>query len=79
MLRCVRVTIVAMENQKLLHILCVCSLSYPACKAHAPYYISSVACLAVPYFSTFSHKRHDFRKNVIEYEMCVLIFSTTFV
>jgi len=30
------------------------------------------------YFSTLSHKRHDFRgKNVTEHEMCVLIFTTT--
>jgi hypothetical protein len=27
-------------------------------------------------FSTLSHKRHDFLKNVTEYKMCVLIFST---
>ena len=33
--------------------------------------------LTPPYFSTLSHKRHDFRKYVTEHKMCVLIFSTT--
>ena len=33
--------------------------------------------LAAPYFSTLSHKRNDFRKNVTEHKICVLIFSTT--
>ena len=38
---------------------------------------SSRACQTVPYFSTLSHKRQDFRENVTEHKMCVLIFSTT--
>ena len=41
--------------------------------------LSSMACLAVPYFSTLSHKWYYISENVIERKMCVLIFSTTFV
>ena len=41
--------------------------------------LSSVASLALSYFYTLSHRWHDFRENVIEREMCVLIFSTNFV
>ena len=32
-----------------------------------------------PHFSTLSPKRCDFRKNVIQYKICVLIFSIAFV
>ena len=33
---------------------------------------------SIIFFATLSHKRHDFRKNVTEHKMCVLIFSTNF-
>jgi hypothetical protein len=33
--------------------------------------------ISLPNFFTLPHKRHDFLKNIIEYKMCVLIFSTT--
>ena len=38
-----------------------------------------MACPAVQYFSTLTHKWHDFRGKVTGYKMCVLIFCTTFV
>jgi hypothetical protein len=38
--------------------------------------LSYVVCLALPYFSTLSHKRKDFRKKFTENKMRVLIFST---
>jgi hypothetical protein len=63
--RRVSVTIVPVEKQWLLWIGSVCSLSYPVCKAHAPYYIVIL----------LSHKRHDFRKKVIESKICVFWFS----
>ena len=40
--------------------------------------LSFVAGLAVR-LSTLSHKRHDFKKEVIEHKMCISVFSTTFV
>jgi hypothetical protein len=36
-----------------------------------------LACPALPFFSAFYHKRHDFREKYIEPTMCVLVFSTT--
>jgi hypothetical protein len=56
-----------------------CSLNYPACNAHEPYcYICPARLWLYNIFSTLSHKRHDFLKNIISYKTCVLIFSTIF-
>ena len=53
--------------------MCVCSLSQPACNAHALYsYLR--ACTAVQYFSTLSHK---FSGEGLLNTKCVLIFSKT--
>ena len=38
--------------------------------------LSSVACQALPHFSTLSKKRHDYGENVIEHKIYVVIFST---
>jgi hypothetical protein len=57
---------------------CVYSLSYPACKAHAPYCIVTFDPSGSTTFCTSSHKTPRFsKKNTIEHKMYVLIPSTT--
>jgi hypothetical protein len=56
---------------------CVCSLSYPACNAHAPY----CDLWPAPLYHIFPHYFINdtiFEKKFLKTK-CVLIFSTTFV
>jgi hypothetical protein len=55
---------------------CVCSLSYPACKAHAPYYI--VFCDFFGCTTSFSHYLTNcpiFGKNFWTLNVCFVFFS----
>jgi len=57
--------------------MCVGSLSYPAWNALAPH----GRLWSVGIYNIFPHflKKTRYSKNVVEYKICVLIFSTTFV
>jgi len=57
--------------------MCVCSLSYQACKTHEPYYIVICGLSGCTIIFHIILKRERFsEKQVIEHKMCVLIFST---
>jgi hypothetical protein len=53
---------------------CVCSLRYPTCKAHAPYYIIC-GLPGCTNFSTLSHKRHEFQGKEKLLNTNVFLFS----
>ena len=55
--------------------MCVCNLIIEQAKLMRHIVLSSVSCSAAPYFPTLSHKRYDFRENVIERKMCVSILA----
>jgi hypothetical protein len=78
-LKRVRATILQWKsNVYYITCVCICSLMYPACNAHAPYYRLWPAPL-YNIFSTLCHKRQHFRENVIEHKMCVSSFPIAFV
>jgi len=53
--------------------MCVCSLSYPACKSHAPFcHLWAVRLYCI--FFALTHKGQDFREKIIEH-LNVFFFS----
>ena len=61
---------------------CICSLRYPACNAHAPYcHLCLVGFYSI--FSTLSHKEYDFKKKILKIKyvfwFSLQLPSTTFV
>jgi hypothetical protein len=59
--------------------MCILALVIQYAKRMCRITLPFVACPGVPYFSTRSDKRHDFRRKVTEHKMCVVIFSTNFL
>ena len=57
-------TIVAVESSKYCLLVLLALIIQHAMRMRRVI-LSSVTCLAVPYISTLSHRRHDFRENVI--------------
>jgi hypothetical protein len=64
-----------------MHVCPYLCLSYPACKSHLSYVVLFAICglSGSTILFALSHKLHKFWIRVIEYKMCVLIFSTTLV
>jgi hypothetical protein len=80
-LRCVRLTMFTVEIKKKYYIflVCFCSLSYPTCKAHAPYYIVICSLFACTIFSHVISQNAGFSGKKIGQKLHFVVFTTNFV
>ena len=75
--RGVRVIILAVKKHNFFLILWVCCIRALIARDANRVILSSVACLAVPHFPSFSHKLHDIRKKtLLDIRMCLILFTT---
>ena len=79
-----RVTTVAIvKHEYYIGLVCVCSLIYPGCKAHVPYYTAFCGLFASTLLCHKCHKGNGFRKKAITHKMCfdfsLQLLSETFL
>jgi len=55
---------------------CFCSLRYPACKSHAPYYIVVRGLSGCTTFSTLSHKRYGFPETLLNIHFFDFLYNS---
>jgi hypothetical protein len=79
-LRPFRVTVVSLaRNKHYIHVYESVSIAFQRTERMRRITSSSVACLALPYFSMLTSHKARCGKEVTEYKMCVMILCTRFV
>ena len=78
-LRCVRITTFTVEKQYVFLILNVCLQPYLSRMESARTVLLSVVCPAVLYISQIISYTSQFRKNVVDNNMCVMVLSKMFL
>jgi len=67
------------SNKYYIFLVCVCSLRYPACNAHAPYYIVICVLPNSTIYFCIALKLNSFRKSLLNIKFVFFMFSTNIV